>query len=103
MIFVISGFNFRIIPIFQVGGIKEKVLAAHRAGMKRIVLPKRNETDIKADIPEEIYNSMKICYAECLEDVLAEAFDDGESGGFLAHDGLTSTNESTLKALMSKL
>ncbi len=39
--------------VFPVGGIKEKVLAAHRAGIKRIILPKANEKDLK-DVPQEV-------------------------------------------------
>jgi predicted S18 family serine protease len=41
--------------IVQVGGIKEKVLAAHRAGIRRIILPKRNEKDL-----QEIPNNVKV-------------------------------------------
>ncbi|MCV4683921.1 endopeptidase La, partial [Escherichia coli] len=39
--------------VFPVGGIKEKVLAAHRAGIKRIILPYQNESDIE-EIPEDV-------------------------------------------------
>lgn len=45
--------------VFPVGGIKEKVLAAHRAGIRRIVLPARNEGDIE-DIPEDVRKELEI-------------------------------------------
>lgn len=46
--------------VLPVGGIKEKVLAAHRAGIKTIILPKRNEKDLKEDVPEEVRRALKI-------------------------------------------
>lgn len=61
----------------KVGGIKEKVLAAHRAGMKRVLLPKRNERDVKADLPENILKQIDLIYVSSLEDVLAQAFTGG--------------------------
>jgi ATP-dependent Lon protease len=61
--------------VLPVGGIKEKMLAAHRAGIKRIVLPERNEKDV-VDVPEEIRSEMEIVYVrtvgEMLEAVLEE-------------------------------
>ncbi len=56
--------------VLPVGGIKEKMLGAHRAGIKRIVLPHRNEKDV-VDVPEEIRDEMEIVYAKTVEDVLA--------------------------------
>ncbi|XP_078492836.1 lon protease homolog 2, peroxisomal-like [Ciona intestinalis] len=67
--------------VLPVGGIKEKVLAAHRAGMRRVVLPRRNEPDARADLPAEVLKSMSIRFVDCLEDVLSEALDDGEIFG----------------------
>ena len=55
--------------VLPVGGIKEKMLAAHRAGIKRIVLPERNEKDV-IDVPEEIRNEMEIVYVRNVHDVL---------------------------------
>jgi ATP-dependent Lon protease len=55
--------------VLPVGGIKEKMLAAHRAGIKRIVLPERNEKDV-IDVPEEIRNEMGIVYVRNVHDVL---------------------------------
>lgn len=56
--------------VLPVGGIKEKMLAAHRAGIKLIVLPARNEKDV-IDVPEEIRDEMEIVYAKKVQDVLA--------------------------------
>jgi ATP-dependent Lon protease len=58
--------------VLPVGGIKEKVLAARRAGMHRVVLPKDNEVDLR-DVPEEVRNELEFTFAERVEDVLAAA------------------------------
>ena len=55
--------------VLPVGGIKEKILAAHRNGLRTIVLPKRNKQDLD-DVPDEIKKSMKFVFAETVEDVL---------------------------------
>lgn len=57
--------------VLPVGGIKEKVLAAHRAGIKRVILPKGNEKDLM-DIPEDIRNELQFILAETIEDVIKE-------------------------------
>jgi ATP-dependent Lon protease len=61
--------------VLAVGGIKEKMLAAHRAGIKRIVLPERNEKDV-VDVPEEIRQEMDIVYVKTVGDVLAAVLED---------------------------
>jgi ATP-dependent Lon protease len=58
--------------VMPVGGIKEKMLAAHRAGLKTIILPKRNELDLE-DVPEEIRKSLSFVFAESVNDVLKAA------------------------------
>eukprot|EP00057_Strongylocentrotus_purpuratus_P016379 XP_011670853.1 PREDICTED: lon protease homolog 2, peroxisomal [Strongylocentrotus purpuratus] len=63
--------------VLPVGGIKSKVLAAHRAGIKHIILPKRCEKDLE-EIPQNIKNELKFTLATRLEDVLQNAF----VGGF---------------------
>ena len=55
--------------VLPVGGIKEKVLAAHRNSLRTVILPKRNKQDLD-DVPDEIKKSMKFVYAETVEDVL---------------------------------
>jgi hypothetical protein len=61
--------------VLPVGGIKEKMLAAHRAGISRILLPERNEKDV-VDVPEEIRDEMDIMYIRSVQDVQAMAFVD---------------------------
>ncbi|UCD91562.1 MAG: endopeptidase La [Desulfobacterales bacterium] len=56
----------RILPV---GGVKEKVLAAHRAGVKYVVFPAKNEADIK-DIPEDISKDLKIYKINELEEII---------------------------------
>jgi len=63
--------------VLPVGGIKEKLLAAHRAGIRRILLPERNEKDV-VDVPEEIRNEIEIVFAKSVDDVLAAALDELE-------------------------
>jgi len=58
--------------ILGIGGVKEKVLAAHRAGLKTVILPKENEKDV-SDIPEEIKKDMKLVFAEHLDEMLEVA------------------------------
>lgn len=60
----------RVLPV---GGVKEKVLAAHRAGIRHILLPKENEKDFP-EIPEEVRNDIVFTLIEQLEEALATAF-----------------------------
>ena len=59
----------RVLPI---GGIKEKVLGAHRAGLRRVLLPRRNEADLD-DIPADLRKEMQLVLIESIDDVLREA------------------------------
>ena len=59
----------RVLPV---GGIKEKVLAAHRAGLKTVILPKRNEKDLD-DLPQEVRSEMTFVLAENVNDVFNAA------------------------------
>lgn len=58
--------------VLPVGGIKEKVLAAHLAGIRTIILPKKNEGDLE-DIPQEIREKVKFVLVDKLDEVLQEA------------------------------
>ncbi len=55
--------------VFPIGGVKEKVLAAKRAGLNRVILPLRNEPDA-ADIPDDIRREMEIVFVDTVDDVL---------------------------------
>ncbi|HLX45900.1 MAG TPA: endopeptidase La [Bryobacteraceae bacterium] len=57
--------------VLPIGGVKEKVLAARRAGIKRVILPRGNQKDLR-DLPEEVRKEMEFIFAERVEDVLAE-------------------------------
>jgi ATP-dependent Lon protease len=58
--------------VLPVGGIKEKVLAAHRAGMKKVILPRENERDL-ADVAEDVRSELDLVPVESIEEVLREA------------------------------
>ncbi len=55
--------------VLPIGGLKEKLLAAHRAGIKEVLIPKENEKDL-ADIPKKVKEDIKITSVEVVEDVL---------------------------------
>ncbi|TMQ31887.1 MAG: endopeptidase La, partial [Planctomycetota bacterium] len=58
--------------VLPVGGIKEKVLAAHRAGIRRVILPKENQKDLR-DVPESVRRDLQFIFAERVEEVLEAA------------------------------
>jgi ATP-dependent Lon protease len=55
--------------VMPVGGIKEKMLAAHRAGLKMVILPKRNEADLE-ELPDEVRRDLDFHLVEMMDDVL---------------------------------
>ena len=59
--------------VLPVGGIKEKILAAHRAGLKKVCLPRRNAKDLD-ELPEEVRNEMEFILVDRVEQVFAAAF-----------------------------
>jgi ATP-dependent Lon protease len=66
--------------VLPIGGLKEKVLAAHRAGLKVVIHPRRNEKDLD-DVPEEVRRELKFVPVDRVEDVLAVAFEPQPSNG----------------------
>jgi ATP-dependent Lon protease len=60
--------------VLQIGGVREKVLAAHRAGIEKVVLPRENEPDLE-ELPKETRDELQFVLADTLDDVLAAAFD----------------------------
>ncbi len=58
--------------VLPIGGVKQKVLAAHRAGLKCVILPKRNEPDLE-DVPEEVREEMNFVFVDEIEEVIEHA------------------------------
>jgi ATP-dependent Lon protease len=58
--------------VLPVGGIKEKVVAAHRAGIRRIMLPARNQKDFE-DIPEEVRRDLAFVWLERVDEAVSAA------------------------------
>jgi ATP-dependent Lon protease len=59
--------------VLPIGGVKQKVLAAHRAGLTEVILPQRNGPDLE-DVPERVRSEMTFHLADTVDDVLAHAF-----------------------------
>ncbi len=60
--------------VLPVGGIKEKILAAHRSRLKTVILPARNEADLE-DLPEEVLKEINFIFADTVDDVLKAALE----------------------------
>jgi ATP-dependent Lon protease len=65
--------------VLPVGGIKEKVLAAHRAGIRSVILPSRNERDLE-DVPEELRRELRFIFVDDAEEVLGHALTPAAAG-----------------------
>jgi len=61
--------------VLPIGGVKEKVLAAHRAGIRHVMLPRKNEDDALNEIPEKVKNEMEFHFVDEMMDVLRLALD----------------------------
>jgi ATP-dependent Lon protease len=72
--------------VLPVGGIKEKILAARRAGIRRVILPKANQKDLK-EVPEHVRSDMSFIFVDTIEEVLPAAFQEKQSKE--AHPALT--------------
>src|SRR6266581_406738 len=59
--------------VMPIGGVKEKVLAAYRSGIRTVILPKKNEQDLLEDLPKELREEMKFVYASDIKQVLNAA------------------------------
>jgi ATP-dependent Lon protease len=55
--------------VLPIGGVKEKILAAHRSGLKTIIIPRENEKDL-ADIPKNVLDSLNVYMVESMDEVL---------------------------------
>lgn len=60
--------------VLPVGGLKEKILAAHRAGIKTILAPAANRADIEENVPESVKTGIRFVYVEDVREVLREVF-----------------------------
>ena len=60
--------------VLPVGGLKEKILAAHRAGIKTIIAPAGNRPDIEENVPESVKTGIRFVYVEDVREVLLEVF-----------------------------
>ena len=58
--------------VLPIGGVKEKTVAAHRAGIRKVLLPARNRKDLE-DVPESVRRDMEFVFCERVDDVLREA------------------------------
>jgi ATP-dependent Lon protease len=63
--------------VLPVGGIKEKILAAHRAGIKRVIMPERNVVDLE-EVPQEVRETLEFVTVSKMDEVLAEALENPE-------------------------
>ncbi len=61
--------------VMPIGGVKEKVLAAYRSGIRTVILPKKNEQDLLEDLPKELREQMHFVFADEVRDVLETAIE----------------------------
>src|SRR5262249_25190378 len=69
--------------VLPIGGVKEKVLAAHRAGIKNLILPKDNEKDL-ADIPKNVLDTLNVYMVQTMDEVLKIALAEPLAGSLTA-------------------
>ena len=66
--------------VLPIGGVKEKALAAERAGIGTVILPKENEADLD-ELPDDVREAMRFVLADAIDDVLEAAFPAADGQG----------------------
>jgi ATP-dependent Lon protease len=84
--------------VMPIGGIKEKVLAAYRSGIRTIILPEKNRADLEEDLPKELRDEMHFVFASDIRQVLDAALDVPVSEGVHAAPDGQSRKRKTEKA-----
>jgi ATP-dependent Lon protease len=69
--------------VLEIGGVKEKVLAAHRAGIADVLLPRGNERDLR-DVPVDVRGSIRFHFVDRMDEVIQLALTDGEAAPLAA-------------------
>ena len=85
--------------VLRIGGLKEKIIAAHRMGLRTIIIPRRNESDVE-DVPDEIKKAMKLIYVDTVDEVIEAALVPAKKNGRSAagkSKGKPSENKKTRK------
>jgi ATP-dependent Lon protease len=82
--------------VLPIGGLKEKTLAAKRAGIKQVIVPKRNEKDLP-DIPQEVRDTLKFHFVENIDQVLALALGPAKGSARVSAKELGGTKPSKKK------
>ena len=77
--------------VLPVGGLKEKILAAHRAGIKTILAPAANRADIEENVPDSVKEGIRLVYVEDVREVLREVFGGAGIEGEGKGDDIVST------------
>ncbi len=83
--------------VLPIGGVKEKTLAALRAGIETVLLPARNKKDLE-EIPEPARNKLKFVWLDNIDDALAAGFDPPRGGAGRGSDGRTPRNNANRKS-----
>ena len=71
--------------VMPVGGIKEKCMAAHRNGIRNVILPKKNETDF-TDVPDDLRDDIKVYFVKTVEEALNLALEDETDPDFFKEE-----------------